>query len=141
MTVGKTETFFSANVRLMTFLIVIGLFLVIFIPVGIIGINDFLASAEEKNDGKLEITPAQVLILASQVEPLRMNQLTRFKGEWERGESGDYYYMSIGERYLVLAIADHSTGIVWSFTAAKTETGEQVDLYHGENINAFFGLD
>ena len=40
-TKGETETFATRNVRLITFLVCIGVFLAVFIPIGVVGISQY----------------------------------------------------------------------------------------------------
>ena len=60
---GKTENFFSRNVRLITFLICVSVFLAFFVPIVAYEVVDYLADAR---DNRPEMTMSDVLRLSEQ---------------------------------------------------------------------------
>ena len=103
-TVGKTENFFTRHVKLITFLLCMTVFLAGFIPVAVIGINDFIEWT--KPDSDLPVMTKEDVIKLSEQNEVFFSQITCYQGE-----TGDFgyeihYTAPVEDGYYVVAVAD-----------------------------------
>lgn len=141
-TVGKTETFFTRHVRLITFLICLAVFLVFFGPISVFTIRSWI---EEKNDTRIPMTEEDLLALSQLDRKLYFSDISRFRGEKDinmqkykvdlangteiREEPVElYYYINIGDRYTALAIADFETEEIIYFRVNDRKRHIHADL-------------
>ena len=104
-TVGKTENFATRNVKLITFIICMAVFLAFFIPIAVIGFNDFIEMTKPKSDLPT-MTQEDVIKLSEQNGEVFFSQITCYAGE-----SGDFgfethYTAPVEGGYYVVAVAD-----------------------------------
>ena len=132
-TVGKTETFLTRNVRLITFLIVIGLFLAVFGPLSVFRIREFIL---EKNKVENPIPMEQVIAISDLNRDVYLKELLPYSGTRKDGEMYIFYYMDVGADYLVLATADKVTGKLQHMILTRLSTGEQIDVLR-DDVRAF----
>ena len=127
-TAGKTENFATRNVRLITFLVCIGVFLAMFIPVGVMGIQNFLDSLEP-DTGLPAMTLDDVIRLSDQDGMVTFSQITCFDGErseWpSRGEI--HYTVEIGD-YILVAVADQWYEKLQFLEFSKKDSDAHVDV-------------
>ena len=138
-TVGKTETFFSRNVKLITFLICLGVFLAIFGPISVFHIIDYV---EEQNRG--DVMPiADILALAEEHDTLRLSRFEGYEKEISKGKTTTYYFVSAANGYKVMAGAADEDSVVSYFTVTRSDTNESLDVlssnFDMERLKAFLG--
>lgn len=133
-TAGKTETFFTRHVRLITFLICIAVFGVTLLPVLLWGPNDpieLLSSCGEKR-GTDTMTVEDLRAVAKKSKDLRMSDLDRFLGDKSEGEQQSMrytiYHIDVGEHYLLTASFNSATGGVYYLVLTDVRTDAVLDL-------------
>ena len=137
-TAGKTENFFSRNVRLITFLICVGVFLGFFVPIVAYETIDYLMTAR---DTRPEMTLNDVLQLSEQKGKISESQIQKFKSTNEDVQAATvYYYFDISPHYHVLAIADKNTKMLIYCQLTNFETGETADMLV-DDIYAFLNKE
>ena len=137
-TAGKTENFFSRNVRLITFLICVSAFLALFVPIVAYETIDYLKMAR---DMRPEMTLNDVLKLAEQNGKISEAQIQKFKTTSEDIQAATtYYYFDISPHYHVLAIADKNTKMLIYCQLTNFETGETADMLV-DDIYAFLNKE
>ena len=128
-TAGKTETFFTRNVKLITFLICI---LIIFSPFAIVYIKDTIEDKRLAN--RPEMTVDELVLIAERSKDLRQRDLAKFEDYREESEmQGMQYAMYripiVHERDLVLSISfDSSMDYVFYLKLIYQDTREELDL-------------
>ena len=133
--VGKTESFGFRNVKTITFLVVIALFLCVFIPVGVIGIQDFIDFFDPAN--KLpEMTLEDVAVLSEKDAVLFLEDVSRFRGKTGEWTIGLLYTVEIGEDYILRAVASHVDQRLESCVLTNLKTGDEVDVLK-DDVRAF----
>ncbi len=137
-TAGKTENFFSRNVRLITFLVCIGVFLAFFVPIVAYETIDYLKAAR---DTRPEMTLNDVLRLSEQNGKISEKQIQKFKTTHVDVQAATiYYYFDISPHYHVLAIADKNTKMLIYCQLDNFETGETADMLV-DDIYAFLNKE
>lgn len=128
-TAGKTENFFTRNVKLVTFLICVAIILAPFV---IVYINDI---AEEHREASLpDITVDELVLIAERSTDLRQRDLAKFEGyRTENEEQGMKYAMYripvLYEERMVLSVSfDASLDYVFYLQLINLETQEKLDL-------------
>jgi hypothetical protein len=132
-TKGKTENFFSRNVKLITFLCCIAVFLLIFGPIAVLEARDYLT---RDYDTRPQMTLNDAIMLSDQNGNIRATQVEKFAGEKKVNPDGFYYYIDIEPHYQLLAVADKNTGMLIYCQIANLDTGETVDVLK-EDVRAF----
>ncbi len=134
-TAGQTETFATRNVRLITFLICMAVFLAVFIPVGVIGYSAY----QDWFDGKdklPEITVADVVALSEKNGGIQLSELTVFKGELQETEKDSVYVMEFSN-YHLRAVANKESGWVEVFVIYHRENNTSADILK-DDLRAYF---
>ena len=129
----KTESFFSRNVRTITFLICITLFLIAFVPIAVLEAYDYLSKL---GDVRPDMTLIDVIALSDRDGAISVSQISGFSGTESKGDDTTYYYFDIEPYYTVLAVADNDTKMLLYCQLANLETGETVDVLK-EDVRAF----
>lgn len=141
-TVGKTETFFTRNVKLITFLICLGVFLALFGPISVFTVKKYLA---EKEDTRPIMSEAELVALSELGRDLYFSDIKGYKGtkdintqeykvnvadgtEIRERETEIWYYINIGENYSGLAIADIQTEKIIYFQVSNRKTQWKADV-------------
>ena len=128
-TAGKTETFWTRNVRLITFLICITVFLAIFGPWSIHRIYQYVT---EQADSRTEMTVSDLYALARSPQTVRPSDLDRFIGEVGSNELDgirySVYQIDIGDRYFLMASFETRTARPYYMTLTDIRTQESLDL-------------
>ncbi len=137
-TVGKTETFFTRHVKLITFLCCLGVFLAIFGPWSVFRIVDYI---KEKSDDRIVMTGQDLLALSEMDRNLYYNDIKGFKCE-EKINSHRYnteisegvtevivedkeiycYFLNVDGRYNALAIVDIQSQMVIYFRVTDSKS-------------------
>ena len=132
-TAGKTENFFTRHVKLITFLVTVGLFLVIVGPILLFGVTqDWMEPPELP-----KMTVEDVILLSEQNTVLKLSQFTCYEGEMQEWSFGDYYVIEIGSRYTLVCGADPKTQVVFYCELKDSETEQQLDVL-SEDMRAYF---
>ncbi len=128
-TAGKTENFFTRNVKLITFLICVT---VILSPFVLTYIQDTI---EDKRLAKRpEMTVDELVLIAERAKDLRQRDLAKFEGYCTKTEmQGMKYAMYripiVHERDLVLSISfDASMDYVFYISLIDVDTRKELDL-------------
>ena len=138
-TVGKTENFFTRNVKLITFLICIGVFLAFFGPLTVFTIINYI---EEKQDSRPVMSEEELLALSELDRDLYFSDIDGFKGTKDiktidvpLSDGGTqvkeveiYYYFDVGENYSALAIAEIETEKIIYFRLSNKRTQWKADV-------------
>ena len=132
-TAGKTENFFTRNVRLITFLICVTVFLALFIPIAAIETIDYFRNM---GDTRPQMTISDVVRLSKQNGRISEQQIENFKSEEKVKSNVTYYYIDIEPHYQVLAISDNTTNMLIYCQLTNFDTGETADMLL-DDIEAF----
>lgn len=128
-TAGKTETFFTRNVKLITFLICI---CVIFSPFVYVYIMDTIE--DKRLEKRPEMTVDELVLIADRAKDLRMRDLDKYEGYLtETDIQGMKYAMYripiLHEKDLVLSISfDASMDYVFYINLINMDTRAELDL-------------
>ena len=128
-TAGKTETFFTRNVKLITFLICI---VIIFSPFVYVYIMDTIEAKRLEN--RPEMTVDELVLIADRAKDLRMRDLDKYEGYLtETDIQGMKYAMYripvLHEKDLVLSISfDASMDYVFYINLINMDTRAELDL-------------
>ena len=134
-TVGKTENFFSRNVKTITFCLTLAAFLAVFIPIGVIGIGK-LDELFDPARHLPEMTLEDVVALSEREETLYLDDLTCYRGEKGEWTIGTVYTVYIGEEYLLRGVASHVDSRLESCVLYNQQTQEEVDVLE-DDVRAF----
>ena len=146
-TVGKTENFLSRNVKLITFLICLGVFLAFFGPLTIFKI---IAYIEERKDTRPVMSEEELITLSELDRDLYYSDIKGFKGTEDirsitvsvmgggtaTREVEIYYYFDVGENYTALAIAEIDTGKIIYFQLSNKNNQWRADVLK-DDIRSF----
>ncbi|MBQ8439053.1 MAG: hypothetical protein IJX19_00185 [Clostridia bacterium] len=149
-TAGKTENFFTRNVKLITFLICVGVFLAFFGPVTVFTIINYI---EERADNRPIMSEEELIALSELDRDLYFSDIESFKGvkdiksykypveveggtEMREEEVEIYYYLDIGEDYSALAIAEIDTGKIIYFQLSNKNNQWRADVLK-DDIRSF----
>ena len=146
-TVGKTENFLSRNVKLITFLICLGVFLAFFGPLTIFKI---IAYIEERKDTRPVMSEEELITLSELDRDLYYSDIKGFKGTEDirsitvsitgggtaTKEVEIYYYFDVGENYTALAIAEIDTEKIIYFQISNVKNQWRADVLK-DDIRSF----
>ena len=133
-TTGATETFFTRNVKLITFLICIT---IIFSPFVITYIQDTLEA--KRLEKRPEMTVDELTLIAERAEDLRQRNLADYEGyrneiEMQGLKYAMYRIPILHEKNLVLSISfDASMDYVFYISLIDMDTREELDLLKDAN--------
>lgn len=128
-TAGKTETFFSRNVKLITFLVCIS---IIFSPFVIVYIKDTVEA--KRLASRPQMTVDELVLIAEKTKNLHRADLAKFADYCEESEmQGMQYAMYripiLHERNLVLSVSfDSAIDYVFYLKLIDQDTREELDL-------------
>ena len=136
-TAGKTESFASRNVRMITFLITLGVFLAAFLPIAYMEAREYFRQGE---DTRPQMTVYELVVLSEQPE-IRLAQLQKFACETDKKSGQNFVLITIqiDPHYTVMASADTATGVVGYCHLLNNETNEELDVLV-DDIRAYFGM-
>ena len=128
-TAGKTETFFTRNVKLITFLICIT---IIFSPFVITYIQDMIDARREAE--RPELTVDELVFIAQRGKDLRQRDLAKFEDyrdevEMQEMKYANYRIPILHERDLYLSVSfDMTMDYVFYVNLFDSDTREKLDL-------------
>ena len=138
-TAGKTETFFTRNVKLITFLICIT---IIFSPFVITYIQDMIDARREAE--RPELTVDELVFIAQRGKDLRQRDLAKFEDyrdevEMQEMKYANYRIPILHERDLYLSVSfDMTMDYVFYINLLDLDTREELDLLsHADKLEEF----
>ena len=138
-TAGKTETFFTRNVKLITFLICIT---VIFSPFVVTYIQDVIDARREAE--RPELTVDDLLFIAERGKDLRQRDLSKFEDyrdevDMQGMKYANYRIPVLHERDLYLSVSfDMTMDYVFYVNLIDLDTREELDLLsHADKLEEF----
>ncbi len=136
-TAGKTETFATRNVKTITFICCIVVFLAFFGPWSVFRMMDWI---EEKNDTRIEMTLTDVVALSEQGAPITLADLRKYKGDedFHEEENEVYYMISLKGGHTLLGVFNYNSNTMRYLTLV-TEEGLKIDVLT-EDVRAKLNL-
>lgn len=145
---GRTENFFTRNIRVITFALCVLLFFGAAWAIG----SAVYGKREANREGAV-ITRADVLALAGKKQYVTLSDFRRFKGDEQKKSvtvtervgdtvveheksAGVYYYIDVEEEFLLLGVFDPNGTVIYC-TLTHLSTGRQADLLT-DDVNTFF---
>ena len=107
---GKTENFGTRNIRLITFLVVMGIFLAVAGPISVFRIKKWLDSRETR--GK-DMTAEELIRLTESGEPLSYAIFREYSGRYSESDSQKSFVIDF-DHYTVRIVADPETDVLIS---------------------------
>ena len=129
---GKTESFFTRNVRVITFLICIAVFLAFFGPVSVFTVGKII---EKRTNQKQAMTVEESLKLAENPDEVTFDLLRRYEGRFNETETMQVYYIEF-DCYLILAAQNKEKGILSVFLE-NLDSGVRINFLK-DDVRAFF---
>ena len=120
----KKENFFSANVRLITFLITVAVFLGLFLLLEIPNIKDYWRQYTDMRD----TMTIQRLVVLSEQDAISERQIKEYRSKTNDDEYETWYYFDIEPHYQVIAVVDKNTDLVIYCNLLNEKTGERIDV-------------
>ena len=128
-TAGKTESFWTRNVRAITFFICLAVFLAVFGPMSVFRIIEIVE--EQRVDGELMQTE-DVLFLAERREQLTLSHFLVYDGDEQKlSDIGSYYRIQVEDRFLVTVGSETEDGRVSYFSVTHLSSGESIAVMDG----------
>ena len=127
------EGFASRNVKVITFVVCLAIFLILFGPVNIFWLQ------KQKQAGEVNgavMTEADAIRLSSLGKNLRLEDLRQFEGTLNESDSVTIYTVLFDD-YVLMAMAPAGDEQIDVCTLTHIDTEEQVDLMTGD-VRAFF---
>lgn len=126
---STTETFWTRNVRLVTFLVCMAVFLSACVFVGA-RVYDYFQPPEEALPAMRE---ADLLALCSRTPSLRLRDFEAYEhesgGEWTiDGRTGKTLFLNVGERYSLTVMEEVQVGRIIYLVIEDRETDQTLDL-------------
>lgn len=118
------EGFASKNVKVITFVICITAFLLLFGPVTIFRLIDHYS---EKDMPGQAMTAETLLQIAERGRSLTMEDLQRYEGELSDSDERTYYYIQF-DRYMILGVQNKETKRLDFCTLTDEKTSDTLDL-------------
>lgn len=132
----KTESFVTRNVKLITFLSVILVFLAIFGPFSIFRIHEYI---QEKRAAEGQISLEEIVAISDLERDVYLSELFKYTGERRDNDLFMLYYMDVEENYLMLATAEKPAGKIRHLHLTNLSTGESIDVLR-DDVRAFLNL-
>ena len=120
----KKENFFSANVRLITFVITVAVFLGLFLLLEIPNIKDYWRQYTDMRD----TMTIQRLVVLSEQDAISERQIKEYRSKTNDDEYETWYYFDIEPHYQVIAVVDKNTDLVIYCNLLNEKTGERIDV-------------
>ena len=118
------EGFASKNVKVITFVICITAFLLLFGPVTIFRL---ISHYSEKDMPGQAMTAETLLQIAERGRSLTMEDLQRYEGELSDSDERTYYYIQF-DRYMILGVQNKETKRLDFCTLTDEKTSDTLDL-------------
>ena len=133
------RNFISNHIRLVTFLVVLALFLAVFIPVAYYESKDYL---EDRGDTRAYMNTSDLQRLADQAPKgtLKPADFTKYRcAELQAGdEKYAYYFLEVEPCYNVMVAFNKDTNNLMYFVVADFETDQEIDVLNGGNLREHF---
>lgn len=135
-TKGQTETFFTRHVRLLTFLITIGMFLLVLGPIFVLEAKNYFG---QEQDGRPQMKLYDVITLSEQDGDLFKKQLTKYMCEEsvQEGKNTTLIRIDIEPHYRLFATTDDLTGVVVYCKLLNEDTGDEINVLE-DDVRAYF---
>lgn len=104
---SSTETFFTRNVRTITFLICMAVFLAVAGPWSFFRIRDAIYEYQESK--REPMTVADVIQLSEYTRDVFLSDVDKFKGERSNWTNEIHYTVEIEDKYLLYVVAEPNT--------------------------------
>ncbi len=142
-TIGQTETFFSRNVRLITFLICIAIFLGVFGPLSVFHIKRYI---DEQTDTRVQMQIEDVRAIVKKLPRVKPSDFDGFIGECGEnqidGMKYRIYQIEIGEQYLLMVSFNSSINELFYLELTNFETNHSLDLLkEADLLDVFLQVD
>ena len=136
-TAGKTENFFTRNVKLITFLICIA---AIFSPFVIAYVKDYIE--EHREDPRPEMTVDDLAVIARKADDLCMSDLDAFEGERidndMQGMTYVMYRIHVTDRFVLSASFDGTQDYIFYLNLMDLDKKTELDLLkEADKLEAF----
>ena len=133
------RNFINNHVRLVTFLVVMALFLAVFIPIAYYESRDFL---EDRDDTRPAMTTSDLQCLADDagkgtLKPEDFNKYVCTELQMS-GTKYSYYVIEIEPSYRVMVGFNNDTNRLMYFVMSDSETDREVDILNGGDLRAYF---
>ncbi len=124
---SSTETFVTAHVRLLTFLICMAVFLALAGPWSFFRIRD--AVLEHRESKRASMTVQDVIALSSSARTPELSDVDKYRGERSEWGNEVHYTAEIEDEYLLYAVANSDTQkiIYMTLTHLHCETSNESD--------------
>lgn len=137
---SSTETFFTGNVRLITFLICMAVFLALAGPWSFFRIRD--AVLEHRENRRTTMTVQDVLTLSESAKTLQLSDVEKYRGERSDWSNEIHYSVEIEDAYFLYAVADSATQKITYLTLTHLnceahESNERMADVFKDDIAAF----
>lgn len=133
------RNFINNHIRLVTFLVVISLFLAVFIPIAYYESRDFF---DDHGDTRPAMTTGDLILLADDAGKgtLKPEDFTKYKCiEMEMSDAKYAYYMiEVEPSYRVLVGFNKDTNKLLYFVMSDSATDEEIDILNGGDLRAYF---
>ena len=132
----KTATFFSTHVRLITFLITVGVFLLIFGPIFVLEAKEYFG---QDSDARPKMQLYDVITLSEQNSDILKKQLTQYQCDESKqeGENTTLIRIYLEPYYILMATTDDQTGVVVYCTLLNDKTGTKLNVLE-DDLRAYF---
>ena len=130
---SKTENFVTRHVKLITFLICIGVFLAAFLPIAMLERRELY---DPDTDKRPRMTVADVIRFSEQ-EVITKSQIEAYASHKQTLDHEYSYIIEIEPHYRALIYVDKNTGTVVYFTVSNGETDQTADVMT-QDMKAFF---
>ena len=139
MSAKKTESFFTRNVKLITFLCTIGVFLAIFGPILVLEARQYYG---QDKGARPQMTMYDMIVISEQ-KPIRVEYLTQYACTQTNAKDQNTTVIRIeidGGRYMAIATADAMTGVVVECLIQDME-GDSADRWDAvtDDLRSIFG--
>ena len=131
-TVSKTETFFTRHVRLITCLVCIAVFMVLFWPIAMPEMHKF----SHEGDIRPKMTVNDVVRISGMGNRFTEAEAAKYVGIQTDTDYENYYYIDVEPHYQVLAVFDKDTKLLLFCQLSNQETDEKIDLMK-DDVEAF----
>lgn len=136
---AKTENFFTRNVKLITFLVTVGVFLAVFGPIFVLEARQYYG---QDKDTRPKMTMYDMILISEQ-KPITANQLTKYACTESEADGQNVKVIRIeidDGRYMAIATADMITGIVVECLIQDME-GDSDDRWNAmeDDLREIFG--
>lgn len=121
----QKESFFAAHVKLITFLIVIGLFLLICGPIFVMEAVEYWGAGM---DTRPKMTTTDVITISEWDQTLELKQITQYACREKVGQHEIQVTVEIEPRYTMMVRADKNTRVVIYCELLNNDTNEQLDV-------------